>query len=69
MARGYHTWRPRSRPADHGQVAVEPLCDGREPRPHDTWHAPVQLFTVQPVAGQVTSQSGLDPQSTEQDDA
>jgi hypothetical protein len=35
-----------------------------------TWHAgPVQLFTVQPVGGQVTSQSGLDPQSTAHDEA
>jgi hypothetical protein len=29
----------------------------------------VQLCTVQPVAGQVTWHSGLDPQSTEHDDA
>jgi hypothetical protein len=47
-----------------------PLCDGSDPRPHKTWHVgPVQLFTVQPVAGHVTLQSVLDPQSTEHDDA
>jgi hypothetical protein len=71
MPRGYHTWWPRSRAAGHGQVAVVPLRDGSEPRPHDTWHAEpaLQLFTVQPVGGQVTWQSGLDPQSTAHDDA
>ena len=72
MPRGYHTWRPGNPPGGvgHGQVAVVPLCDGSDPRPHETWHVgPVQLFTVQPVGGQVTWQSGLDLQSTEHDDA
>src|ERR1044071_9250021 len=78
MPRGYHTWRPGvqrvriagRRPPRHGQLAVVPLCDGSDPRPHETWHVgPVQLFTVQPVAGQVTLQSLLDPQSTEHDAA
>jgi hypothetical protein len=50
---------------DHGQVAVAPLRVGPPVAPHDTTHAvPMQLCTVQPLAGHVTWHSGLAPQST-----
>ena len=57
-------------PCDHGHVAVLPLRVGPPVAPHDTTHdVPMQLFTVQPLAGHVTWHSGLDPQSTLHGDA
>jgi hypothetical protein len=54
---------------DYGQVAVVPWCVGIAPVPQLITHpAPTQLFTVQPVAGQVTWHSGLVPQSTSHDE-
>jgi hypothetical protein len=53
----------------YGQVAVAPWYVGSAVVPQLTTHrGPTQLFTVQPVAGQVTWHSGLDPQSTSHDD-
>jgi hypothetical protein len=55
---------------DHEHVAVVPLRVGPPVAPHDTTHAvPMQLVTVQPLAGHVTWHSGLDPQSTVHGDA
>ena len=49
----------------HGHVAVVPLSVAIPVCPHVTIQsAPVQLVTVQPVAGHVTWQSNAPPQST-----
>ncbi len=47
----------------HGQVAVVPVCVAIPAMPQVTSQS-TQLVTVQPVAGQVTLQSVLPPQST-----
>jgi len=53
----------------YGQLAVVPWCVGSDVPPQVITHpAPMQLVTVQPVAGHVTWHSGLEPQSTSHDE-
>jgi hypothetical protein len=55
---------------DQGHVAVVPVCVAMPIVPHVTSQlSPVQLVTVQPVAGHVTWQSSDPPQSTLHEEA